>query len=191
MKWWNREKVEAGPVESRNYTDAIVTALLEQATGTAITAGATGAMETAAGLWARAFASASVSPPGAAAVLRPDLLAHIGRNLCRGGNGLLYIDTRAAGVVLRPVSALSVWGGVDPSSWRYDFELGAPGGSVPMRLVSADDMVHVRYSYESGTPWLGRGPDGVGHYHGPAGRGHGATVRGRKQGAHRLLVADP
>lgn len=156
MRWpWTRAAMPG--TEDRNYTDAVVEALLSAAGKSVVSAARTAAMETASGLWARAFASATVTPGGARAALGPGLLAHIGRALCRTGNGLLYIDM-TGGLTLRPVHALTVWGGVDRRTWRYDFELPAPGGAVPMRRIASEDMVHVRYSYSESAPWQGLGP---------------------------------
>ena len=80
MRMWPFAKVE----NRESYTDAIVSALISQAGGSSVppTVEALGAVEAAAGLWSRAFASATVEPQTAATMpLTPSVLAAIGRGL--------------------------------------------------------------------------------------------------------------
>ena len=67
--------------ESQPFTDAIVNAILEANTGAAASTTATAAVESAAGLLGRAFASAKVSPDNAITEsLTPSVLNLIGRD---------------------------------------------------------------------------------------------------------------
>ena len=66
--------------ESQPFTEAIQAAIFEQASGSApFDAKALGALEVAAGFWARAFASAKITPENALTrALAPSILAMIG-----------------------------------------------------------------------------------------------------------------
>ena len=76
-------------------TDAIVNALISQASGASSppSAGDLAAVEAAAGLWSRAFASATVEPnTPTTSALSPGILAAIGRGLAVRGDVLMAID---------------------------------------------------------------------------------------------------
>ena len=79
---WRRflglEKRQAAP-----YSDAIVQALQDRATGVAPrTLDGVGALEIAAGLWARGLASATISPASpVTSALSPAVMASMGRGL--------------------------------------------------------------------------------------------------------------
>ena len=152
-----------GKTEHRaDIADAIAAHLEATASGNgAPDAAALGAVETAAGLWARAFASATVTPASAAtAALTPSTLASIGRQLAVRGEGVYLIDFDNGALVLQPATAWEIRGGRMRSSWRYRVELAAPGGVV-VRNEPADAVVHVRYATRPGTPWVGVSPLGL------------------------------
>ena len=125
-----------GGVENReSATDAIVSALISQAGGSSVppTVEALGAVEAAAGLWSRAFASATVEPQTAATMpLTPSVLAAIGRGLAVRGEAVFVLDVNGA-VELTQASAWKVSGGARPESWRYEVELPLPSGKVSKR----------------------------------------------------------
>ena len=132
---WPFAKVE----HRESATDAIVTALIAQAGGSsaAPSVEALGAVEAAAGLWARAFASASVEPATPATMaLTPSVLAAIGRGLAVRGEAVYAIE--ANGVVsLTQASAWTISGGTRPESWLYAVELPLPSGKVSKRTLPA------------------------------------------------------
>ena len=119
-------------VEKReSATDAIISALVSQASGSSSppSAGDLAAVEAAAGLWSRAFASATVEPTTATtSALTPGILAAMGRGLAvqwrRGfrhrctGRVATYPGCRAgkSGAVL------------GPETWTYQAEFPTPGG---------------------------------------------------------------
>ena len=72
-----------GKPETRaGYTDAIVEALLQTASGPDASVASLGVTEACAGLWARSFASATVTPANmATSALTPAVLEAIGRRL--------------------------------------------------------------------------------------------------------------
>ena len=87
--------------ESQPFTEAIQAAIFEQASGSApLDVKALGALEVAAGFWARAFASAKITPENPLTQnLTPSILAMIGRELCRRGETLFKITVSPSGKV--------------------------------------------------------------------------------------------
>ena len=150
--------IASGPdrVECRNYT-AMLTAELEASASSGIAGAALGAVEIAAGMVARAFASATVEPVNArTAAVSPDVLAAVGRRLITGGESVHLIEIERGAVVLREASSWSVVGG-PRDAWRYQVTLPGPSATVA-EWVPGDQVVHCRYATHPATPWRGRPP---------------------------------
>lgn len=150
--WSDRE------TRSASYTDALVEAIVRQSGGsvTAVET-ATGALETAAGLTGRAFASAEPSgTESVKAAITPEVLLAIGRDLIRLGESVHAIDT-AKGLRLIPANTWTITGGYDPDTWEYKINLPGPSRTVT-REVSAAGVVHVRYAVDPAQPWAGLSP---------------------------------
>ena len=144
-------------------TDAIVSALLAGAAGTGAAphSEALAAVEIAAGLWSRAFASATVAPDTLATrALTPSVLAALGRGLALRGEAVFMIDVDG-GLLLTQAASWTVEGGTRPESWRYVVDLPMPGGRGVKRAVGADSVVHVRYAVRPSQPWAGVSPLGL------------------------------
>ena len=156
MSWWpfKREKRES------SFTDSLVAQILSSATGATLALPtATGALETAAGLVARAFAAAEVQGPAwAQRALTPACLAMIGRALLRQGELVLAIDGDTDGLSLWPAADHDVHGGYDPASWVYRLNLAGPSYLATRDAVSAAGVVHLMYSRDPHRPWHGVGP---------------------------------
>lgn len=119
---------------------------------------ATAALEAAAGLWAKAFASATVEPiTGATSAVTPPVLGLIARDLIRRGESLHYIDTETGAVRLRPVGWWDVRGDFREEAWTYQITLSGASSQRTM-LAPGADLIHCRYATDPATPWLGRGP---------------------------------
>ena len=150
-------------VEKReSATDAIISALISQASGSSVppSAGDLAAVEAAAGLWARAFASATVEPTTSTTqVLTPAILATIGRGLAVRGDVLFSIDF-LDGVVLTQASTWEVRGGTRPETWTYLADFPTPSG-VRKRSLPAQSVIHLRYATRPGKPWAGVSPLGM------------------------------
>ena len=153
MRWpWQRREVR-GAVP---FTDAIVDAIAAQAAGTSAgDPGAIAALETAAGLWARAFAAATLEPAHPA--LTPGALALIARDLIRRGESVFALEVEGGAPVLRPAGSWDVRGPWRESDWRYRLDLFGPSGNVT-RFLPADSVVHVRYAVDPSRPWHGVSP---------------------------------
>ena len=147
------------PVERRNYSQFRIDASVAEAAGAAVRGGAFGAVEIAAGAYARAFAAAEVEPAGArTASLTPLLLASMARRLLTGGEWLGAIEVDPAGAVeLREAVSWDVRGGPAPGGWRYTVTTSGPSSSVT-EVMPAAGVVHVRYATRPGEPWRGRSP---------------------------------
>ena len=154
-----------GRTENRAYSDTVTEALLNAASGEGLApqAEAIGAVEAAAGLWSRAFASASVTPSSAATrALTPSVMASIGRGLAIRGDVLLSIDVMDGmdGMALTQASHWKVRGGTRPESWTYLAEFPTPGG-VRKRTLPAESVIHLRYATRPAKPWAGVSPLGM------------------------------
>ena len=144
-------------------TDAIVTALISQAGGASASPSveALASVEACAGLWARAFASATVEPQTpATSALTPVVLAAIGRGLAVRGEAVFVLDVNGA-VELTQASSWKVRGGTRPETWTYAVELPLPQGGAVKRTLSADAILHVRYATRPSAPWAGISPLGM------------------------------
>lgn len=140
--------------EDRAYTDAIVNAIQSNAGKAVEDAGATSGLEIAAGVIARAFASAEISGPSSFTAPGPAILEAIGRDLIANGESLV---TRDGGAWVRS-STWDVEGrGGDELAWRYRAEFPAPSGNY-FRMLNGSSVVHVRYSTDGNRPWVGVGP---------------------------------
>ena len=153
-----------GKIEHReSATDAIVSSLLSQAAGSSVppSVEALGAVEAAAGLWSRAFASATVEPSTTATrALTPSVLAAIGRGLAVSGEVVFQLDVNGA-VELIQASSWKVSGGLRPESWRYVLELPLPGGGAIKSTLPAESVLHIRYATRPRAPWVGVSPLGM------------------------------
>ena len=91
MKWpWRRVEKRA------SYSESVAQGIFAQASGLSPDPSSIGALETAAGLWSRAFASARPDPP--LEFISPIFLAAVGRNLVRKGESLWVINVSRDGV---------------------------------------------------------------------------------------------
>ena len=116
MRWpWQRQP----EIRSSNYTDAILTSLLANATGGgAKTALATAALGQSAALYAAALSSCEITGPSTVTrVLDASWRASVASELVRHGQTVYLIDADPArGLALQPVSRWDTYGGADPSS---------------------------------------------------------------------------
>lgn len=146
------EKREAAP-----YTDAVVDSIVAAATGGTAAVTQVGALEIAAGYWARAMASAAVTPDMPA--VTPALLGMIGRELCRRGEAVFLIAIENGGIKLYPAAAWDIRGGAAESSWLYRVDIFGPSGNRTVTMPAAG-VVHVRYAVDPARPWAGISPVG-------------------------------
>ena len=142
--------------EKRAYNDVINQALVRAASGNlGQDPSAIGALETAAGAYARALSVAEIQ--GTDYVSRR-MLASWARNLIRHGEVITLIDVSDSGrVELLPCHGADVKGGPSESTWRYRVDLPGPSGTQSRRAESSE-VIHLRYATDPAQPWRGKSP---------------------------------
>ena len=159
MKWPWQSNLETRADSS--YTDALITAITANAKGqTTAFPASIGALEAAAGLVGRAFASAVVETDSSAVLraLTPACLLLIGRSLIRRGEIVLYIDTTTGMLNLLPCQSHDVDGGPIPATWEYRCTVSGPERTFTFDHTPATGVVHLTYATSPETPWRGIGP---------------------------------
>ena len=162
MRVWPSEK---RPVEKRqdgtSYTDLVTRALVAAATGEKQgTAAGTSVIETAASLYARCFAMASISPESERTrALRPTILANTVRKMVTRGESTYLIRVRDERVKLAPCGSWDTRGGDDPDEWQVQVDTYGLTSSSNTKLISYSEVLHFKWSYDSTLPWVGVGPD--------------------------------
>ena len=152
--------IAAGPdaprVERRSYT-SMLTAAAETWADAGLLGAAVGAVEVAAGWYARAFASADIESPGVrTAALTPALLGDVARRLVAQGEAVLLVDVEGGMVTLTPATWWTVQGG-PRRPWRYQVTLTGPSTTSTL-TVSAERVAHVAWAWDATSPWRGRSP---------------------------------
>ena len=141
------------PRRTEIRTDAtaqLIGALTTAAAGGAVRTWAAGAVECAAGLWARALSTAVVEPDG---VVGAAWLAEAGRDLARHGDACYLLDVASRGRLrLLRATITDTWGdGPDPADWWYRLTLTGPRTTRTVTAPAAS-VVHVRYATEVHAP---------------------------------------
>ena len=157
--WWPFQR----RVERREsaYSGAIIELIRARAAGVS-TADETalGALEFCAGLWARAFANATVTPDNfRTRALTPWMLSNAARALIRSGESIWDISVFNGAVRLRPAAHWDISGSSDPSTWRYRLQLGGPTLSETINRPW-DSVIHLQYGADAAQPWQGISPLG-------------------------------
>ena len=157
MRWpWDRAEIRQAAGGA--YTDAIVAAIVAQASGNSVgEPGGVAALEIASGLWARAFAAAELSTPIPA--VSPSFLASVARQLVRRGESLWAIDVRRGEIVLRPAGSWDIEGGSDPETWFYRLDMFGPSGNET-RIYPSASVLSFLYAPEPERPWTSPSPLG-------------------------------
>ena len=159
MRWpWSKPEPERR--EALPFTDAVVAALTAQAAGTATgDPSAIAALEAAAGLYAAAFAGATVTPDSARSALSAPCMALLARDLIRRGESVHAIEVEGVTVRLRPCGSWDVRGPADERGWWYRVDVFGPSGNET-RFLPAGAVIHARYAVDPARPWYGIGPLG-------------------------------
>ena len=112
----------------------------------------TAALETAASMWANAFASASGPLPS-------DCLAWLGREIILRGQGVLLIDTSMGRLRFIPVWYVDIEGNGSPfpEQWTYRCTVNSVDDSSYVR-VRGDGVIHLCWATDPVRPWRGKPP---------------------------------
>ena len=155
MAWsWPWSRTE----RRQDATAATIAALVSRAGGNLVgDPTASGALEMAAGVWARSFAAATVTP--AVPILSPTFLALVARNLARRSESLHLLDLQDGRLVALPVGGWSIRGDVDESTWRYQCHRQGPS-RTRTQFVGSEGVLHFRYATDPARPWEGISPLG-------------------------------
>ena len=126
---FNRKNSDDTPaLETRSYSSIIVENLENEVSGTSLNSrlAATGIQEIAAGMWARAFANATVEPISMRDVITSKLLSRIARDLLIYGQSMHEILVNGS-LILRPVSqGWDIEGGPNPETWSIEITVEGP-----------------------------------------------------------------
>ena len=156
MRWpWQRPIVE-----HRSYTDAVVTAILQSASGGGVRpALATAAVESCATLYASALSACEVSGPSTVTrALTASWRGAVASELVRNGQAVYLLDADpSSGLALAPVSHWDVHGGWDVASWVYRCAQAGPS-TTAWRTRSAGAVLHLRWLVDPARPWAGVSP---------------------------------
>ena len=147
------EKLVAAVIEKRGYADLILAGLEATVEGSTANVLQTAALETAAGIWARALAASTVT--GTDALTRR--VRHlIGRELIRAGEVVLVIEVVDGLVQLVPAASFEVLAG-----WEYRVEVIAPPGGSISSIVPSDGVLHPMWAVDPREAWRGISPMGA------------------------------
>ena len=148
MRWpWRRG-------ETRSYTSLIQDAALATAEHGDSGAYRTAALETAAGLYSRCFAAATITgAPGIDAAM----LAAVARDLVRQGESVWRIHVADGRLRFAPTASHEVRGGWDRDGWQYTLDLAGPNRTSSIDLP-AESVLHFMFARDSQRPWQGRSP---------------------------------
>ena len=156
MRWPWQSAVE----HRSSYTDAVVTAILQSASGGGLrTALATAALESCGTLYASALSACVVSGPSTITrALTAEWRAAVASALVRNGQALYLIDADpSAGLALAPVSHWDVHGGPERATWLYRCQMAGPS-TTAWRTRSAGAVLHLRWLVDPASPWAGVSP---------------------------------
>ena len=189
---WPFTKPKAEVRQTAPYTDALVAAIAEAASGKVIaSADATAALEAASGLLGRVLASAKVEgPPLVSSACTADFLQLVGRELLRRGEAVFLIDAGPGGLTLTPAASWDIAGDADPASWWIRCDLFGPSGNTT-RTVPHERVLHFRHAVDAARPWQGLSPLAVARL---TGRLHAETesaLADESAGPRGHLIATP
>ena len=156
MRWPWQSAVE----HRSSYTDAVVTAILQSASGGGLrTALATAALESCGTLYASALSACAVSGPSTVTrALTAEWRASVASGLVRNWQALYLIDADpSAGLALAPVSHWDVHGGPERATWLYRCQMAGPS-TTAWRTRSAGAVLHLRWLVDPASPWAGVSP---------------------------------
>ena len=137
-------------LRAAGYTDLVLAGIDATARGGDADVLVTGAVEIAAGTWARALASADVSGTDA---LTRRVRHRIGRDLIRLGENVSEVSTENGTPELLPVAYWEVLAG-----YHYKLEQSEPPGDTKSRTVPRERVAHFMWTESPREPWRGLPP---------------------------------
>ena len=148
MRWPWRPRETRG---SAPYRDTILSGLLARH-GDPVSS-ASGAIQSAALMWARCLSVAKVDHPA----VGPDTLSAIGYDLATIGESVWIVDVDAGGIRLIRGSSWALAGGADRRAWTYDITISGPS-RFETRKAPAAAVLHCMHVPDTFQPWRGTAP---------------------------------
>ena len=149
MRWPFRSETRAD-----SATQLAVSAIEAQAVGLHPQPEKLAACRAVAGLYASAFAGASIE----GAALSSNFLALAIRTMILQGESVFVLDVDGEGQFeLLPVASWDITGAAHPASWRYRVDMTGPSGSA-VKTVVRTGVVHLVWETSTLEPWRGVGP---------------------------------
>ena len=161
MNFWDRIKVAAGGhTETRNYSDAVVSALLTNAANVQNTAADTGALEAGISTIYRAFL-ASTNTLG---IPSSQIASMVREMLLRGNSLWLRVPGESRLVPVATYDTIHDGTASIESAlrWSYRLEISLPKETYLTMNASMDRVVHCKYAPDNRRPWSGVSPIGNG-----------------------------
>ena len=137
-------------LRAAGFTDLVLAGIDATARGSDADVLVTGAVEIAAGTWARALASAEVSGTDA---LTRRVRHRLGRDMIRLGESVFEVSTENGTAELLPVAHHEVLAG-----WRYRIEQTEPPGDTKAKVVPREAVAHFMWTESPREPWRGIPP---------------------------------
>ena len=117
------------------------------------------ALEACVGLYARAFASATVKGnPVVVEAVTPRFLSLVARELFTRGESVHEIQVDGGRLRLVPSAWFYVHGEADRERWTYELTAAGPSQTATRKNVPASGVIHCMYAFFSTTPWIGARP---------------------------------
>ena len=148
-----RQQVETR-AEGGGYTSLVIDGLQSRYGRSGAISSASGAVQAAAGLWARSLAACRSDHP----LVDAAFLSAVGYDLGVEGETLWTPVVGPRGLSLARASSWTVYGtGTRPDTWEYDCVFAGPTGQTTIRL-EAQAVLHVRYLPDARRPHRGVAP---------------------------------
>ena len=147
--------------ESDSYADQRLRVAVSTAAGVSHVGDvqSTAALEAVCRLYQSVFSVAKVTSSNTAVRdgLSSTWLASAVRAMLRGGESVHSITSDSGRLAFLPCAQVDITGGPRPSTWTYRLTQDGPT-QTSMVTLTADSVLHLRWSYDPARPWVGVGP---------------------------------
>ena len=149
--------------EDRNYTDAVVEAILRDSSNIKSDPKKTSAIVSAATLLGRTLAMADISPNFFEKTLNAKIMYDVGFAFNMEGESVYYIDQQPEGTKLLRAASWDVYtsGGSmlersDEANWLYRLNIASPKGTKTITKAPSKKVLHFRINVDKNQPHRGR-----------------------------------
>ena len=149
--------------EDRNYTDAVVEAILQNSSNTKSDPKKTSAIVSAATLLGRTLAMADIEPNFFEKTLNAKILYDVGFAFNMEGEAVYYIDAQEKETKLHRCASWDVYtsGGnmianADEANWFYRLNIATPKGTKTIVKAPSEKVLHFRVNVDKNQPHRGR-----------------------------------